>query len=88
MVDIRISCSECDKYRSRVLSVQEPRRYSRVDEVDGLRLELVSTVQVCQYQDVGRVLYRQVGTQRLLTHHLEPFQRILPNNIHSQVPFK
>lgn len=52
--------------------------YSRVDEVYGLSLELVGTVQVCQYQDVGCVLYWEVGTQRFLTHHLEPFQRILP----------
>lgn len=50
---------------------------SLVDEVHGLRLELVGTVQVGQDEDLSSVLHRQTGTERILTHDLQSLQCIL-----------
>lgn len=48
-----------------------------VDEVDGLRFELVGAVQVGQDEDLGGVFHRQAGAQRVLTHDLQSFQSVL-----------
>lgn len=48
-----------------------------VDEVDGLRFELVGAVQVSQDEDLGGIFHRQAGTQRVLTHDLQSLQSVL-----------
>ena len=51
---------------------------SLVDEVEGVRLELLDAVQVGEDEDLGGVLHRQICAQSILTHHLQPVQSILP----------
>lgn len=55
-----------------------PASNSLVDEVHGLRLELVGAVQVGEDEDLCSVLHTQTRAQSVLAHHLQPFQRILP----------
>lgn len=48
-----------------------------VNEVDGLRFELVGAVQVSEDQDLSSVFHRQASAQRVLTHDLQSLQSIL-----------
>lgn len=50
---------------------------SLVDEVDGLRFELVGTVQVSQNEDLCSVFHRQTGAQCVLAHDLQSLQSVL-----------
>lgn len=50
---------------------------SLVDEVHGLRLELVGAVQVGEDEDLCGVLHAQARAQSVLAHHLQPLQSIL-----------
>lgn len=56
-----------------------------VDEVDGLRFELVGAVQVGQDEDLSGVFHRQAGTQRVLTHDLQSLQSVLEKHQYPQV---
>lgn len=51
---------------------------SLVDEVHGLRLELVGAVQVGEDEDLCGVLHAQAHAQSVLAHHLQPLQSVLP----------
>lgn len=53
----------------------------RVDEIDGLRLQLISAVKIRQYQRLGCCLHRQINAQRLLTHHFELLQSVLEREL-------
>lgn len=50
---------------------------SLVDEVDGLRFELVGAVQVSQDEDLSSIFHRQTGAQSILAHDLQSLQGIL-----------
>lgn len=54
------------------------RRNSLVDEVHSLRFELVGAVQVGEDEDLCGVLHGQARAQRVLAHHLQPLQSVLP----------
>lgn len=55
-----------------------------VDEVDGLRFELVGAVQVGQDEDLGCVLHGQAGTQCVLAHDLQSLQSVLEKTDRAQ----
>lgn len=60
-----------------VMTSTRPSANLLVDEVDGLRFELVGAVQVGQDEDLGGVFHGQAGTQRVLAHDLQSLQSIL-----------
>lgn len=60
---------------------------SLVNEVDGLRFELVGTVQVGQDEDLGSVFHRQTGAQRVLAHDLQSLQSVLKEREHNTSVF-
>lgn len=61
-----------DRYTAYIENEMRP-----VDEVERVALQLFGRVQVGEHQHLAHVLYREILTQRLFTHHLQPFQRVL-----------
>lgn len=57
---------------------------SLVDEVHGLRFQLVGAVQVGQDEDLGGIFHGQTGTQRVFTHDLQPLQGVLNEREHTR----
>lgn len=51
-----------------------------VDEVDGMCLQLLSAMQICQDKNFGDVVNQEARAECLLAHHLQTLQGVLKTN--------
>lgn len=73
-----LSClKKVAEMEERVKASSDQSGNSLIDEVHGLRFQLVGTVQVSQDENLSSVFHRQAGAQGILTHDLQSLQSIL-----------